>query len=117
MKEETLGGNYGEATPNDLSFNITAAIASTISPSITSSKMIDNTKVITTDTTAISEKIRFKNADESDRGKYTGKGGKEIAEVCSVDKDPWPTVYSNTLSALSAVVYTSITYYIYLYNI
>ena len=48
---QTLGGNYGEATPSDLKFDITASTT---------------------------------------------------ADKCSIDKDPWPTIYDNSLSALSA---------------
>lgn len=48
---QTLGGNYGEATPSDLGMTATTA------------------------------------------------GG----EACAADKDPWPTVRDNTISALSAV--------------
>jgi hypothetical protein len=47
----TLGGNYGEATPSDLSYTI-----------------LDNSKV----------------------------------KSCAADKDPWPDIYSNSLSALAA---------------
>jgi hypothetical protein len=52
---QTLGGNYGEATPSDLSFNVTAAKPHASQP-----------------------------------------------PVCPVDKDPWLTIRSNSLSALSA---------------
>lgn len=51
---QTLGGNYGEATPKDLSLDVS---------------------------TVVDDEVR----------------------TCEADKDPWPTVYSNTLSALSAV--------------
>jgi len=50
---QNLGGNYGEATPNDLSYNL-----------------IENDK------------------------------------SCKVDKDPWPTIYSNTISSLTAAELT-----------
>lgn len=52
---QTLGGNYGEATPSDLTLDVTAHTP-------------------TTATTA----------------------------ECAAEKDPWPVVYSNSLSALSA---------------
>ena len=51
---QTLGGNYGEATPSDLGFTLTAS----------------------------------------------------SNDVCGVDKDPWPKIYTNTISALSAVEMT-----------
>lgn len=50
---QTLGGNYGEATPSDLSFTV---------------------------------------SDQS--------------RVCSADKDPWPKIYPNSISALTAVELT-----------
>lgn len=53
---QTLGGNYGEATPSDL--------------------------------------------------KYTVATTSVTADSCAADKDPWPVVYSNTISALSAVEMT-----------
>lgn len=52
---QTLGGNYGEATPSDLGFV-------------------------------------FRSADSQSE--------------CTADKDPWPTVYTNTISALSAAELT-----------
>lgn len=52
---QSLGGNYGEATPSDLSYNVTSAHSVSSDP-----------------------------------------------HVCPADKDPWPTIYSNSLSALSA---------------
>lgn len=54
---QSLGGNYGEATPSDLGFTLTSSI---------------------------------------DNG----------SESCVADKDPWPTVYSNTISSLSAAEMT-----------
>mmetsp|Transcript_8462 Transcript_8462/g.12606 ORF Transcript_8462/g.12606 Transcript_8462/m.12606 type:complete len:481 (-) Transcript_8462:1-1443(-) len=57
---QTLGGNYGEATPSDLSFALLSSSTST------------------------------STAMEASQG------------TCPADKDPWPTVYSNTLSALAA---------------
>lgn len=54
VSNQTLGGNYGEATPKDLSFDVSTVVEGEV-------------------------------------------------ETCKADKDPWPTVYSNTLSALSAV--------------
>ena len=51
---QTLGGNYGEATPSDLGYTLTAS----------------------------------------------------SGEVCAVDKDPWPKVYTNTISALTAAELT-----------
>lgn len=56
---QTLGGNYGEATPSDLGFTVT-------------------------------------ENDISDGSSTT----------CSVDKDPWPTKYDNTISALTEVELT-----------
>lgn len=53
---QTLGGNYGEATPSDLGFIV--------------------------------------HNSESD------------VNGCAADKDPWPTVYSNTISALTATEMT-----------
>lgn len=53
---QTLGGNYGEATPSDLGFTV--------------------------------------HNSESD------------VNGCAADKDPWPTVYSNTISALTATEMT-----------
>ena len=50
---ETLGGNYGEETPSDLSFNLHAGIG----------------------------------ADE---------------DTCEMDKDPWPKIYSNSITALTS---------------
>ena len=57
--DQSLGGNYGEATPSDLGFAVTS--------------VEDTTSSNTT---------------------------------CAVDKDPWPKVYSNSISALSAVEMT-----------
>lgn len=54
VSNQTLGGNYGEATPKDLSFDVSTVVDGEV-------------------------------------------------KTCKADKDPWPTVYSNTLSALSAV--------------
>ena len=56
-KGQSLGGNYGEATPSDLGFVVT------------STEDVSNS-------------------------------------TCAVDKDPWPTVYSNSISALSAAEMT-----------
>lgn len=52
---QSLGGNYGEATPSDLGFAITSAMHP-----------------------------------------------HSASEVCNADKDPWPTVFVNSLSALAA---------------
>lgn len=52
---QTLGGNYGEATPADLTFDVTAATSEPSPP------------------------------------------------VIAADKDPWPTVHDNTISALTEV--------------
>lgn len=55
-QNQSLGGNYGEATPSDLGFSLTS-----------------------------------NSAD---------------AYQCTVDKDPWPTVYDNSISSLSAAEMT-----------
>jgi hypothetical protein len=57
VSNQTLGGNYGEATPSDLGMTATE----------------------TTD---------------------------EKSETCAMDKDPWPTKYDNTISALTEVELT-----------
>jgi len=61
---QTLGGNYGESTPSDLSFSL-----------------------ISTSPLALPSPSTFKQSSQG---------------TCPADKDPWPTVYSNTLSALTA---------------
>lgn len=63
---QTLGGNYGEATPSDLGF--------AISPP----------------------------PDHSASSPATGSFSPSLND-CSVDKDPWPTIHDNTISALTEV--------------
>lgn len=58
----TLGGNYGEATPSDLSLSLTS---------------------VTNDDISV-----------------------PVSQVCNADKDPWPVLYSNSLSALAAAEMT-----------
>lgn len=48
---QTLGGNYGEATPTDLTYEVKSSTAT---------------------------------------------------DICKADKDPWPKVYDNTISSLTA---------------
>jgi hypothetical protein len=70
---QTLGGNYGEATPSDLTLDVTAH-----------SSTADKTP-------------RQAASAASDAKKRT-----DTAAECQADKDPWPVTYSNSLSALSA---------------
>lgn len=58
-KDQSLGGNYGEATPSDLGFVVT-----------------------------------------------TPEDPSNANATCAVDKDPWPKVYSNSISSLSAAELT-----------
>jgi hypothetical protein len=64
----TLGGNYGEVSPSDLSDTLTSSAA-------------------TAD-------VKAKSSDSSS------------STTCAADKDPWPVIYSNSLSAVAAAEMT-----------
>lgn len=74
---QSLGGNYGEATPSDLSFEVTAA-AATAGPAGT------------------------KPDHDTQKGALRGPTQEDSEPTCAADKDPRLVTYTNTLSALSA---------------
>ena len=76
---QTLGGNYGEATPSDLTLTVTPSTP----VSALDSDRVGSDRTKRQDTAATASNLK----DD---------------QMCEADRDPWPTVYSNSLSALSA---------------
>lgn len=120
---QTLGGNYGEATPSDLTLQVTTAGSSsatatsavsasthTMSRSAAnkvSSKHLYSNTASTTISTTTSTTTSFSSGSATNKGEAATASATAAAAatedgVCAADKDPWPVVYSNSLSALSA---------------
>lgn len=86
---QSLGGNYGEATPSDLSFEVTAASdVSTSSSTFTAAAGKQPKNPMEPLSAAASAAIGAKGAE---------------ASTCAADKDPRLVTYTNTLSAAELV--------------
>lgn len=93
--ELSLGGNYGEATPADLSFQIQSASSSASSASSSAP-------------TAVIKKYSKIGHDVSQIERYFRRNSTQerTTTTCPADKDPWPVIYVNSLSALAEVELT-----------